>query len=99
MNAAIDAGDVHVEERLVPRRDGRSYARRFLVVGPAQALPVERMTAQDLVRAREGACLSQVALARRLGLSESTVNKWEQKGHVPPGQVHAVRQALGLSKP
>jgi len=93
--AAIEAGQIHVEERLVPDRRGRTYARRFLVAGPGETPPVDHMTAQELRDARKRARLSQTALAKRLGLSPSTVQKWEQQGHVAPGQVGSVRRALG----
>ena len=76
-------------------RLGRTYARRFLVAGPGETPPVELMTAQELRDGRERARLSQAALAKRLGLSPSTVQKWEKQGHVAPGQVGSVRRALG----
>jgi len=93
--AAMEAGEIHVEERLVPDRRGRTYARHFLVAGPGETPRVDHMTAQELRDVRKRARLSQAALAKRLGLSPSTVQKWEQQGHVAPGQVGSVRRALG----
>jgi len=95
---AIDAGMVHVEERMVERSNGVAYVRRFLVAGPvgdSDTEAVERMTGAELRRIRVAAGLTQAALGERIGCPNTTVSGWET-GRIPIGaaRVAQLRSAL-----
>lgn len=98
ISQAIDAGMIHVEERMVDRGDGRCGARRFLVVGPegdSSHEVVDRMTGAELRRLRVAVGLTQAALAKRIGSPNTTVSGWET-GRIPIGaaRVAQLRSAL-----
>lgn len=87
----------HVEERLVDRRNGRTYVRRYLVAGPApdEESRLDRMAGAELRSLREAAGLTQAALGRLVGQRNTRVSAWEC-GHepIPPGRVAQLRAAL-----
>ncbi len=97
--AALAGGLIHEEERTERDRQGRPYRRRRVVTGPARAdaePPPATLTGADLRTAREAAGLSQGELARRLGLSQSMVSRWELGlARVPLGHLERVWTVLG----
>ena len=94
---AIEEGLIRPEDRPVPSRDGRAYVRRFLVAGSVTPPLLPTMTKDELRGQREVAGLTQSALARRLHISATAVNRWEGKTGVPRGRVTEVRAALAAA--
>ncbi len=49
-----------------------------------------------LARTRDGDPLTKLGLAGKLGLSDSTLRRWEQKGGIPDRHADAVAVAAGF---
>jgi transcriptional regulator with XRE-family HTH domain len=97
LELALARGLVHEERRLFRDRRGHPRFRRGLYLGPASGAPTAatlELSAQQLAGARQAAGLSQSELARRLGVTQTIVNRWERHGPVPAGRVPEVKQVL-----
>jgi len=93
LREALEDGLVH----LAPSwRPGASRAVAGVYPGPQPARASDQVLVAALRRAREGAGWSQEALAVRLGITRSTVQRWEEQLVHVPGWASEVAAAVLL---
>lgn len=95
---ALAEGIVHEEHRLIPDTRGRLTVRVRLYPGPGAPLdelppPPE---GRDILDVRRHVNVSQGELARRVGVTQSAIARWEKDTPVPPGRRQALREALDV---
>lgn len=64
---------------------GLTEARQMARGEPVEGLQVHEIEAVDVAAVRRCTKLSQVAFARRIGVSPGTLRNWEQKRRLPEG--------------
>lgn len=73
--------DVDFDGLMQGLSEARAYAQGQRVAGLRVHVPAE----VDVAAVRAGTNLSQVAFARRIGVSPGTLRNWEQKRRTPDG--------------